>query len=64
MVNYRRSIVEDNVLGRAVEKRLNKKMTGTFDVDSGRELFFIRVALCALTKISRLEILCVKFAVV
>jgi hypothetical protein len=60
-VNYRRSIVEDKVVCGAVAKIFNKKMTGTFDVDSGRERFFIRVVLTGLTKNFFREIPCVKF---
>jgi hypothetical protein len=45
----------------AVAKIFNKKMTGTFDVDSGRERFFIRTGFTELKKNFCGEILCVKF---
>ena len=60
-MNYRRSIVEDKVVCGAVAKIFNKKITGTFDVDSRREIFFIITGFTELNKNFCEEILCVKF---
>ncbi len=58
VVNYRRSIVEDKIASRGDEKRINKKMTGSFDEDARRAKFFVGVALSSLTENFCLVTLC------
>jgi hypothetical protein len=42
-ITYRRSIVEDKAEREAVGKRFARKIAGAFAIDSGREIFFVRM---------------------